>query len=99
MTNSISNIESTILTDSKIYEYITNYTSSFMSLYNCDFIKLFNKEEDISNIQKINFNNVKKFYFIKDTTLNIDYFTTIDTPVINELISMSYRYSDRFGIN
>ena len=45
MTNSISNIESTILTDSKIYEYITNYTSSFMSLYNCDFIKLFNKEE------------------------------------------------------
>lgn len=47
MTNSISNIESTILTDSKIYEYITNYTSSFMSLYNCYFIKLFNKEEDI----------------------------------------------------
>ncbi len=53
MTNSISNIESTILTDSKIYEYITNYTSSFMSLYNCDFIKLFNKEEDISNIQML----------------------------------------------
>lgn len=98
MTNSISNIESTILTDSKIYEYITNYTSSFMSLYNCDFIKLFNKEEDISNIQKFNSNNVKKFYFIKDTSLNIEYFTTIDTPVINELISMSYRFLTGLGL-
>lgn len=69
-----------------------------MSLYNCDFIKLFNKEEDISNIQKFNSNNVKKFYFIKDTTLNIEYFTTIDTPVINELISMSYRFLTGLGL-
>lgn len=45
MTNSISNIESTILTDSKIYEYITNYTSSFMSLYNSILLSYLTKKK------------------------------------------------------